>query len=1264
MSDVSLCSQRCYNISAAIAAARAPKYVNKTAVCLASIFPTCSLHCLGVSIHNTTVNNSLFPASFLPSELLALNVTAGFDPYASEGYECAIESCVDGQPCNSTELQIGERVVVDEESGNRTIVPILQNVTSVSIDGCRANRASACLETCSEVGYLVCVPETDPFDLCVASCVANLTYIEAPYVFDQQLAVCRKKLRLTPSRSQRRGAAWYRKKQQVRQGFRTSFAFKMEHQSPLCATVSHPSHELKPENDMHCQGRGGDGFAFVVQDAGQTMYDADCALNVVTMCIDAEAQVCSDLCRTLCPHRVEAEQEECAASCLRASPYLLPVVAALDTAGGLLAQAAEAAANDCSTEMGECVDACKATPEQLRTGAAMADGGCLRTCLDAGARAYCEARCPLVDEDVDLECIQACALARSERASECFSGCNASCVSQAALELVSCGLSCDEPAALMPNGETVTRCRQSARAHSPHDSAMCLTSCVHDDETCLRDCAERPPEHLANCVGSCPLNNTLCVTQCLEGRVRLGQDCIMPHLRSTCDHTSVALGGGSSAVGFGSLRNALAVKFDTWYNSELSDPWLSHVAVHSGGTWSGAPSKSTQALALSYDMPDLNDAKYHEVVIEYRPEFEDALSQTDSYGAGNGDEHTQTGNDSGKKSAAVPLSISPAIAARMNSAQRGNLGYIGILRVALDGKDILRVPINLEELLTLDNGQAYVGFTGATGEAYQEHSIARWAFNESVAGVQLRPANLHCRHRVPSLWHVAEYGGSPLLPSHQALACTTGFVDPATPAGSMHSLNCSEDLQTDAVYCKDPNMRNVPPVVHSPLPDVSAHVGIEYSYVLPIDTFLDRQSDGRYSSELLALSISHSTSFDLSWLRFNASERRLHGVPTRPGTWSILVTATDPGFREGADPPLSVSDDFLLHVRDASVSADADYWTMLAVAGCRCFAHEANDELHCEVGRVTDPHACERDRRCHWGPLERIECMALLGPPPPPPKLEAGVHVLAGRSFHVHLPTSHPLAPPAPWPVLIVLHAGGGTGVAALDEWVSACARCEETVRTHVLIAPDGPQYSWNVHAEASTADDVGYVGTVLVNHLATFENVTPVFKVYGASNGAALVHRILIENGDVRITQLVVDSQPLDSMQHQGGHLHVGGPTNSYTSIKSAFTRRTYLGVFGGADGSIPIAGGESSLPASRVDPAALLTYESWETTAHSIGIAFGHVGSQIEPLPDNSTMARVSYADGGVLAYNFKRLGHGLLAEDAPAMVIVDFLAATQQK
>ena len=145
------------------------------------------------------------------------------------------------------------------------------------------------------------------------------------------------------------------------------------------------------------------------------------------------------------------------------------------------------------------------------------------------------------------------------------------------------------------------------------------------------------------------------------------------------------------------MRNAVAIKFDTWYNWDKYDPGFFHVAVHAGSVTNGATTVAPEALGLAYDFADLNDGEYHEALIEYSPHFDDA--------------------DAGNVSDIHTLSMMPAVAARLPTAQRGGLRYLGMLTVHLDGKRILRVPINLEEVITLDSGKAYVGFTGATGSA-------------------------------------------------------------------------------------------------------------------------------------------------------------------------------------------------------------------------------------------------------------------------------------------------------------------------------------------------------------------------------------------------------------------------------------------------------------------------------------------------------------------------------------------------------------------
>jgi hypothetical protein len=363
-------------------------------------------------------------------------------------------------------------------------------------------------------------------------------------------------------------------------------------------------------------------------------------------------------------------------------------------------------------------------------------------CATHRATVYAAAcvRCPKVDEDIDLwGCIYPCMANRMNASLACYSGCNSSCTAQASVEQEACDSRCSLPDTTLPSGDTVGGCTASATAHPVAPTAAGLTGGRHDDLPCLRGCAESPPSAVLNCVGACPQNATDCVALCLKNRARIGEDCIYPRLVSECNHTSVAQGEGADGVGYAALRNTLAVKFDTWYNAENLDPWNNHIAVHSGGYDHGAPTDTSQALGVSYGFADMADGEYHQATVEYSPTWE--LSAEELARAA-----TRKSIDP-----AVSERLTPAAAAHLTTAQRGNMRYVGALSVAIDGVHVLRVPLNLEDLLKLDpadGGSAYVGFTGATGKAYQEHSIAQWTFR-SFEGESVAPANLHCRQRVP-----------------------------------------------------------------------------------------------------------------------------------------------------------------------------------------------------------------------------------------------------------------------------------------------------------------------------------------------------------------------------------------------------------------------------------------------------------------------------------------------------------------------------------
>lgn len=68
--------------------------------------------------------------------------------------------------------------------------------------------------------------------------------------------ICGPTLRITPSQARRTGAVWYNRKQQVREGFDTTFRYRISNPSVRCTFM----------DDVYtqCRSRGGEGFAFVI----------------------------------------------------------------------------------------------------------------------------------------------------------------------------------------------------------------------------------------------------------------------------------------------------------------------------------------------------------------------------------------------------------------------------------------------------------------------------------------------------------------------------------------------------------------------------------------------------------------------------------------------------------------------------------------------------------------------------------------------------------------------------------------------------------------------------------------------------------------------------------------------------------------------------------------------------------------------------------------------------------------------------------------
>ncbi|TYZ64247.1 hypothetical protein PybrP1_004419 [[Pythium] brassicae (nom. inval.)] len=167
---------------------------------------------------------------------------------------------------------------------------------------------------------------------------------------------------------------------------------------------------------------------------------------------------------------------------------------------------------------------------------------------------------------------------------------------------------------------------------------------------------------------------------------------------------AIGVGSGGRELGYGGLRNALAVEFDTWYNPEQLDVFENHISVHVSDGPAAVQANHTFALGATSNLPDLADGD-HSVRIVYDPVLDDDMIFTDHF-------------------------VASTFAGRFFASGDWRAG-VGSLAVFLDNMDtpVVSVPLRLEHSVVLHHGRAYVGFTAATGEsAWQTHDILQWQF--------------------------------------------------------------------------------------------------------------------------------------------------------------------------------------------------------------------------------------------------------------------------------------------------------------------------------------------------------------------------------------------------------------------------------------------------------------------------------------------------------------------------------------------------------
>lgn len=224
-----------------------------------------------------------------------------------------------------------------------------------------------------------------------------------------------------------------------------------------------------------------------------------------------------------------------------------------------------------------------------------------------------------------------------------------------------------------------------------------------------------------------------------------------------------ALGGGGGSIGYGGttdgsnvlngIANSLAIEFDTYNNgSGISDPNANHVAVQSCGagansSWhikncdgtSVAPGAyGTSNLGIQPNLPvTLSDGNYHTVTIQYN-----AFNAT------------------------TPAPCAPAVSSTNNLC----------IYIDQTASPILTVKTDLSAL-GLNLGNAFVGFTAATGYFYETHDILNWTFTT--------PTQMQTQTIVPGTTNTFTFNGT----TGAQIVHTVTFPSGITTSAMLQSQN-------------------------------------------------------------------------------------------------------------------------------------------------------------------------------------------------------------------------------------------------------------------------------------------------------------------------------------------------------------------------------------------------------------------------------------------------------------------------------------------
>lgn len=152
-----------------------------------------------------------------------------------------------------------------------------------------------------------------------------------------------------------------------------------------------------------------------------------------------------------------------------------------------------------------------------------------------------------------------------------------------------------------------------------------------------------------------------------------GADGIAFVIQNTSEAIIGQYGGG---IGYAGIPNGLAIEFDTYFNGDRNDPNDNHISIQSNGT-GPISDNHVFTLGIASSIPVMEDGKEHVLRIEY-------VSK--------------------------------------------------VFKVFLDDMSVPKIVsyVDMDSLLNLDNGMAWLGFTSSTGGSYANHDIVAFGHSNGL----------------------------------------------------------------------------------------------------------------------------------------------------------------------------------------------------------------------------------------------------------------------------------------------------------------------------------------------------------------------------------------------------------------------------------------------------------------------------------------------------------------------------------------------------